>query len=223
MNLNSLLKGADDKLDKPKVRPTSAFGKPSMSKLAAFDTIKTPKIEESKEPSVIKTNQSNNNKISELIDKANETRNEENKEEILKKPLKEAEMIRRPQTANAGSRKVSGFSKNTSVKEDDDSTGSDKDGSGSSSGCSSDVSNDSSKNDSDQGTPGSYNKKISMFGLKSQNIKRGVKKGNRNASNKYIDTISPQGPFGTPLGHRKSILLTGGKGANGEYHMVMQP
>jgi hypothetical protein len=223
MNLNSLLKGADDKLDKPKVRPTSAFGKPSMSKLAAFDTVKTPKIEESKEPSVIKTNQSNNNKISELIDKANETRNEENKEEILKKPLMEAEMIRRPQTANAGSRKVSSFSKNNFVKEDDDSTGSGKDGSGSSSGCSSDVSSNSSENDSDEGAPVSYNKKISMLGFKSQNIKRGGKKGNRNTSNKYIGTESPKGPFAVPLSHRKSILVTGGKSPNGEYHMVIQP
>lgn len=104
MNLNSLLKGADNQT---KERPTSAFSKPTMSKLASFETVKKVQEEKPKDVNVVLSSQSKNNKISELIDKANETRLEENKKELGKIPLKEAEIISRPRTANNGPRKSS--------------------------------------------------------------------------------------------------------------------
>ena len=37
MNLNSLLKSADDQANKPKGKPSSVFSKPTMNKLAGFE------------------------------------------------------------------------------------------------------------------------------------------------------------------------------------------
>lgn len=212
MNLNSLLKGADDKT---KERPTSAFSKPTMSKLAAFEFVKKVKDEKPKEVSAVSTSQTNNNKISELIDKANETRVEENKEEMKKIPLKEADIIKRPRTANNTQRKSSWFSKQSAIKNGDSSTDSE-----SSSGISSEV---SSSDDEEQPTI-AYNRKITMLGSKSPAVNKNKGyKGKWNKSSKFIDVTIPQRVVTTPQTHKRSILVTGAKGANGDNHVVIQP
>lgn len=211
MNLNSLLKGADNQT---KERPTSAFSKPTMSKLASFETVKKVQEEKPKDVNVVLSSQSKNNKISELIDKANETRLEENKKELGKIPLKEAEIISRPRTANNGPRKSSWFSKQNLVKRGDSSTESK-----SSSGSCSEV----SSSDSEEPEPIAYNRKITMLGSKSPAVNRKLNRGKWNKSNKYIDVIVPQRIVATPQTHRRSILITGGKNSNGASHMVLQP
>ncbi len=103
MNLNSLLMGADDKVGKPKGRPSSAFSKPTMNKLSAFESIPKKeefkifrKVEEKPKPAQTKVTAG----LSKLFDKAEEmNKKTDNAGDAVMKPS-EFNGLRRPQTAN---------------------------------------------------------------------------------------------------------------------------
>lgn len=120
MNLNSLLIGADDKLNKPASRPNSAFTKPTMNKLSAFETL--PKKEESKIfRNIEEKPKPSQNKVtlglSKLFDKAEEmNKGTDQAGDAIMQP-NEFNGIRRPQTASHYKR-ASKFSQKAMASED---------------------------------------------------------------------------------------------------------
>jgi len=147
MNLNSLLQGADNKTDKKKERPTSAFSKPvSMGALSSFE--KKFDKEDSKIQVEKETTKQSPNKImgglSKLFEKADEMKIKEKQEEskLQVNPVASTLKSKRPSSAFwGGQKRSSGFGK-TILKDDFINV---SDNSASKSGSKSDKSNDVSE------------------------------------------------------------------------------
>ena len=216
MNINSLLKGADESVKKPANRPNSAFSKPTMSKLAGFEA---PKEKEEPQSKVVEDKQPTQNKVaaglSKLFDKAEEMKKQEPKETGFLNPNSEAGRVKRPQTAKVGTKRASFFSRNTSVSNQDQSMSSESSSSGSSSKSESSESEEDKLPEPQTSDITMSNKPMS-YGFRSPNVnRRRNKKGRRfKNSSKHIEIVTVARPINTPGATRRSILINNKEEAN---------